>query len=226
MIPLTLKYIIDKYIQLVPDAKVYSDQCLTCSRWDGNVVLMVVDAAFTSIGMDYFHVVISGLHKFKEQYIDTGEIRSVDDLPGHNSEHLTRIWRNTRSWSVAKSIASILAHIKQEKDVNDMEAFRLWAHTADLQKLRDNPMAKVNGVGINTFQYLRIMAGVDTVMPDRIVKKIISEIMREANTEIPSTDIEFIYNVENIALTTGYRAVELCWMTWLIKDRKLIKEIS
>jgi hypothetical protein len=223
---LTLKHIVDKYIQLVPDAKAYCDQCLSSSRWDGNVVLMMVDAAFTSIGMDYFHVVIPGLQRFKEECIDTGKIRSVNDLPEYNSEQLIRIWRNRRSWSVAKSIASILIHIKQENNVDDIEAFKLWAHTVDLQKWRDNPVAKVNGVGINTFQYLRIMAGVDTVMPDRIVKRVIGKIMSEANIEMPSTDMEFVYKVEDIALTTGYKAVELCWMTWLIKDRKLISEIS
>jgi hypothetical protein len=107
-----------------------------------------------------------------------------------------------------------------------MGAFKLWVHTADLLEWRDNPVAKVKGIGINTFQYLRIMAGFDTIMPDRIVKRIIGEIMREANMEIPYTDIEFIYKVENIAMTTGYKAVELCWMTWLTKDRKRIREIS
>jgi hypothetical protein len=70
------------------------------------------------------------------------------------------------------------------------------------------------------------MAGVDTVMPDRIVKRIIGQIMLEVNVEMPATDIEFIREVENIAMTTGYKAIELCWMTWLIKDRKLIREIS
>jgi hypothetical protein len=223
---LTLEHIVDKYIQLVPDAKAYCDQCLTTSRWGGSVVLMVVDAAFTSIEMDYFHVVIPALRKFKEKCIDTGEIRSLDDLPTYNNKHLTLIWRNRRSWSVAKSIASILTHIKHEKDMDDVEALKKWAHTADLQKWHDDPIAQVNGVGINTFQYLRIMAGIDTVMPDRIVKKIISQIMHEANVKMPATDIEFIHEVENIAITTGYKAIELCWMTWLIKDRKLIREIS
>ena len=226
MIHLALKHIVDKYIQLVPDAKAYCDQCLSTTRWGGSVVLMVVDAAFTSIGMDYFHVVIPGIQKFKEVCIDTGKIRSVNDLPAYNSEQLTRIWRNTRSWSVVKSIASILTQIKQEKNLDDIEAFKLWAHTVKLQEWHDNPVAKVNGVGINTFQYLRIMAGVDTVMPDRIVKRVLGEILCEANIDMPSTDMEFIYTVENIAMETGYKAVELCWMTWLLKDRKLIREIT
>jgi hypothetical protein len=52
---------------------------------------MVVDAAFTSIGMDYFHVVIPALRKFKEEYIDTGEIRSLDNLPAYNNKQLTLI---------------------------------------------------------------------------------------------------------------------------------------
>lgn len=63
-----------------------------------------------------------------------------------------------------------------------------------------------------------MMGGIDTVMPDKIVKRVINEIFKKAGLNTPTTDIEFIQNVQNIAKKTGYRAIELCWMTWLIQS--------
>ena len=63
-----------------------------------------------------------------------------------------------------------------------------------------------------------MMGGVDTVMPDKIVKKVIFEILREAGIKLPDSDIEFIRLVERLAPATGYRAIELCWMTWLVQS--------
>lgn len=60
-----------------------------------------------------------------------------------------------------------------------------------------------------------MMGGVDTVMPDNIVKKFIGEILAKANMHMPPTDTEFIQLMDEIAKSTGYRAIELCWMTWL-----------
>jgi hypothetical protein len=36
--------------------------------------------------------------------------------------------------------------------------------------------------------------------------------------QMPPTDIGFVRLVEQIAEDTGYRAIELCWMTWLIQS--------
>jgi len=73
-------------------------------------------------------------------------------------------------------------------------------------------------VGINTFQYLRMMGGIDTVMPDKIVKRVIGEILAKANMQMPPTDIGFVRLMEQMGKDTGYRAIELCWMTWLIQS--------
>ena len=63
-----------------------------------------------------------------------------------------------------------------------------------------------------------MMGGVDTVMPDKIVKKVIYEILDMAGIERPAGDLEFIRMVERLAPSTGYRAIELCWMTWLVQS--------
>ena len=45
---------------------------------------------------------------------------------------------------------------------------------------------------IVTFQYLRMMGGVDTVMPNKIVKKVINEIIVKADLEPADKNIEFV----------------------------------
>jgi hypothetical protein len=83
---------------------------------------------------------------------------------------------------------------------------------------------KNKGVGLITFQYLRMMGGMDTVMPDKIVKRVINEILVKAGLEPVNDNIEFIKRAEEVALSCGYRPIELCWMTWLIQpEGKMIR---
>jgi hypothetical protein len=63
-----------------------------------------------------------------------------------------------------------------------------------------------------------MMGGIDTVMPDRIVKRVIAEILAKANMKMPSADIGFVRLMERMAPDVGYRAIELCWMTWLVQS--------
>jgi hypothetical protein len=63
-----------------------------------------------------------------------------------------------------------------------------------------------------------MMGGVDTVMPDKIVKRVIAEILAKSNMEMPATDIEFVKYMERMAPEVGYKAIALCWMTWMIQS--------
>jgi hypothetical protein len=62
-----------------------------------------------------------------------------------------------------------------------------------------------------------MMGGVDTVMPDKIIKRVINGILVKAGLEPVEDDMEFISKAEQTALSCGYRPIELCWMTWLIQ---------
>jgi len=63
-----------------------------------------------------------------------------------------------------------------------------------------------------------MMGGIDTVMPDKIVKRVINEILVKAGLKPINNDIEFIKKVEEIAKVCGYKPIEVCWMTWLIQS--------
>lgn len=213
-----LQKVVDCYMAQVPEVKAYCDRCLRTGRWNGSVVLMLVDASFTSLGLNYFQAVVPHVAAFKKRFIDSGRIKTVDDLAIADIEHLRTVWRNRRSWEVAKAIAAYIAELKKELKSDDREAFRYWARFTKLDDWRTDPIGKIRGVGINTFQYLRMMAGVDTVMPDKIVKRVMEEIFAKAGLDTPANDREWIQWIEHCAKETGHRAIELCWMTWLIQS--------
>jgi hypothetical protein len=215
---LKLKDVVDGYMQQVPEVREYCQRCLRTERWQGNIVLMVVDAAFTSIGLNYFQAVVPKVEKFGQEFVETGRVRTLEDLAAANDNDLEKIWRNKRSWQMAKSVAAYLGEIKRDKGLNDRQAFIYWAKHARLDSWKKDPVGAIKGVGINSFQYLRMMGGIDTVMPDKIVKRVIAEILAKANVEIPSTDIDFVRLMEHMAPQVGYRAIELCWMTWMVQS--------
>lgn len=222
------KEIVDSYMRKVPEVRDYCERCLQTKRWVGSIVLMIVDAAFTSIGLNYFKTVVPKVEKFRQEFVNTGRITTLQDLAAAdaNNEELERIWKNKRSWRVVKSIASYLVKLESEKKLSEREAFIQWAKHSKLEEWEKDPVGKMNGVGINTFQYLRMMGGIDTVMPDKVVKKVIGEILSKASIEMSTNNIDFVRLVEQVARETGYKAIELCWMTWLIQSEAGINRIE
>jgi hypothetical protein len=208
-----LKRVVDTYMQKVSGIEEHCKRCLRTERWGGSVVLMVVDAAFTSVGLNYFTAVVPKVEEFNERFVREGEIKNLRDLAKAEVNELRKVWKNKRSWEMAKEIASYLSNSAED----DRIALINWAMGADLKSWEEGPIGRIRGVGINTFQYLRMMGGIDTVMPDKIVKRVINEILEKVGAEPVNDDIEFVEKAEEIALKCGYKPIELCWMTWLIQ---------
>jgi len=197
----------------VSGLKEHCKRCLKTERWGGSVVLMVVDAVFTSIGLNYFTAVVPKVEEFNRKFVESGKIRNMKDLTNADIDELRTVWKNKRSWIVAKEIASYLSTLNED----DKVALRTWAKNAKLENWREDPIGRIKEVGLITFQYLRMMGGVDTVMPDKIVKRVVNEILIKAGLKPVNDDIKFIRKAEEVALACGYRPIELCWMTWLIQ---------
>ncbi len=212
-----IKEAISAHAAKVPFLKEIADRCLATRRWGGSVVCMLVDAAITSTGVNYFTVVVPRVEEFKRRFAETGEIASLQDLAIAKQEELLDIWGNRRSWRAAQEIASHLAELKQEHGVDEVGALRIWARQAKLEDWRNDAIGRIKGVGINTFQYLRMMGGVDTTMPDKIVKRFINRLLADAGEEQVDEDLAFIARVHEIAEATGWRAIELCFLAWLVQ---------
>ena len=216
----SLKRVVGSYMEKVPELREHCDRCLRTERWGGSIVLMVVDAAFTSIGLNYFTAVVPKVEEFNRKFVESKKISGLKDLAEADISELRSVWRNKRSWIIARKIASYLSKLSED----DREALRTWARSAKLENWREDPIGKIKGVGLITFQYLRMMGGVDTVMPDKIVKRVINEILVKAGLKPVNDDMEFIKKAERVALACGYRPIELCWMTWLIQpEGKLMR---
>jgi hypothetical protein len=213
-----LKKITDSYMKQVPMVREHCNRCLESKRWHGNAILMVVDAAFDSIGLNYFQSVVPKVELFRKEYVETGIISTFEDLSQLDIVSVQNIWKNRRSWIVALQTASHLSTLKNRHNLDDRAALIHWAKRAPLIDWHKDPIGHINGVGINTYQYLRMMGGIDTVMPDKIVKRVIFEILNKTGIKLPQTDTDFILLIEKLASYTGYRAIELCWMTWLIQS--------
>ncbi len=182
---------------------------------------MVVDAAFTSVGLNYFSAVVPKVSEFERLFVETGKITSLDDLVAADLRELQRIWKNKRSWEVAKAIAAYLSSLRKKEGISERGALIRWAEKASLRKWREDPIGCIRGVGINTYQYLRMMGGVDTVMPDKIVRKRLLRVLEEADLKPRAmSDLEFIDFVHEIATETGQRSIELCWAAWLHESEK------
>ncbi|MEM3452522.1 MAG: hypothetical protein QW835_02715 [Candidatus Hadarchaeum sp.] len=185
------------------------------------MVLMVVDAAFTSIGLNYFTAVVPKVEEFNQKFVKTGRIKDLSDLAKANINELKKVWQNERSWKAAKEIASYLSKLDDGRT-----ALRTWAKKSSLENWWEDPIGRIKGVGLITFQYLRMMGGVDTVMPDKIVKRVINEILVLAGEQPVNDDMEFIKKAEEIAIACGHRPIELCWMTWLIQPEGKIMRMK
>jgi len=76
----SLKEILDSYMCRVFGLDVYCSRCLSTERLGGCVVLMVVDAAFTSIGLNYFTAVVPKVEEFGKRFVENGRIRNLKEI--------------------------------------------------------------------------------------------------------------------------------------------------
>jgi hypothetical protein len=203
-----------RYGDVLEMAEEGEQSCVQGKRWNGNAVLIVVDAALDSTGMKYSQIVFPRVRRFWEEIVKTGEIASFRDfskLSPHNSR-LRAIMNNERCWRVAIDVCKILDQIRSKNRFsNDYAALKFWAEQADYEKWRDDPIGAISGVGLVTFQYLRIQAGVDTTMPDKIIRRAAVDFL---NIEVED-DLGFIRKMEDFSKEVGYSQILMCWAIWL-----------
>ncbi|MBC8521452.1 MAG: hypothetical protein H8D26_05620 [Methanomicrobia archaeon] len=106
----------------------------------------------------------------------------------------------------------VLDKIREGKDLDsDLDALRYWAVRANHREWEKDEIGRINGVGLITFQYLRMQAGVDTSMPDKIIKRVVE---REWGINAPD-DLSFIEEMERLSKEIGYSQILICWAIWL-----------
>lgn len=203
-----------EYGEVLNMAEEGEQRCFTGKRWGGNAVLIVVDAALDSIGLKYFQIVVPRVRRFWEEYVQRGLIASFDDFSKLSSQdpRLRDIMNNERCWRVAIDACKVLGETRRKESLSsDYAALRVWAETSDYERWWEDPIGAISGVGLITFQYLRMQAGVDTTMPDKIVKRVVGRVFAIDAVD----DLEFIKKMEYLSKEIGYSQTFICWAIWL-----------
>ena len=204
----------DRFEEVLVAAKEGELRCLNGKRWNGNAVLIVVDASLDSIGLNYFKIVVPRVKQFYREYVETGEISSFKAFSKLSPEdaRLRGLMNNRRVWQAAIDISRVLSGIKGAIELDgDFAALRYWAEHANHKEWKKDEIGQVNGVGLITFQYLRMQAGVDTSMPDKIIKRVVE---RDFGVHA-NDDLLFIEEMEKLSKEMGYSQILICWAIWL-----------
>ncbi|ELZ16538.1 hypothetical protein C477_15940 [Haloterrigena salina JCM 13891] len=182
-------------------------------RWTGDdPVLLVVDAAGTTTGAGYFDSVKPAVERFRERYVETGEITTLHELADAETE-LQSIFTNRRKQTVAMELA---AYFSARPEASDLEAMRTWAETAPLYPYTDDPISEISGIGQKTFLFLQMLAGADAIKPDRHVEKFVDS-LRETLPSAPleATDTEAVLeSCEWLAAHSSFDLLELDQIAW------------
>ncbi|MEA2032593.1 MAG: hypothetical protein U9N41_03300 [Euryarchaeota archaeon] len=204
----------DRFEEVLTTAKESELRCLNGKRWGGNAVLIVVDAALDSIGLKYFKIVVPRVKRFYRDFVETGAISSFNVFSKLSTEdaRLRRVMNNRRVWHAAIGISRVLDGIKENNELDtDFDALRYWAEHANHEEWEKDEIGKVHGVGLITFQYLRMQAGVDTSMPDKIIKRVVE---RELGVHA-NDNLRFIEEMGRLSKAIGYSQILICWAIWL-----------
>lgn len=189
---------------------------LQLDRWTGDdPLLMLADAAGTTTGQNYFAHVKPSVESFKTEFLDTGRISSFDGLAtlGKQDPALEQIFEAHRKRHVLTTGAEVFANIGA---TDDLARLREWARNADPTQYSEDPFGRISGVGLRTFQYLRMIAGIDTVKPDIQVRRFVESLAeRTGNPHLDgSTDQSVLESCRWIANETDYRMIELDQIAW------------
>jgi hypothetical protein len=200
--------------EIIKESAGFAKLCRMGRRWEGKAILIVLDACLDSTGLNYFTVVVPKVNYFREKYVKTGIISKCNDFKKLDEKELFSMFKNKRVWNTMKSICKFIT--ERSKENEEIKTLKEWAENADPFNFKKDELGRINGIGINTFQYLRIQSGIDAIMPDKIIMKWIS-----SNFKTVKTPYECISEGDKISKTLGLSKTELCWAIWIKESGEL-----
>lgn len=206
---------IDEYAADV-DYTAHAEKFLELQRWTGNdPFLLLADAAGTTTGQNYFTHVKPSVEAFQTHFLDSGRVTSFAELASLNQQdsNLQQIFEAQRKRRVLVRGAEVFAEIEAETDLARLQE---WAHNADPYNHSEDPFGSISGVGLRTFQYLRMISGIDTVKPDIQVQRFIEDLADATGDPHldPSRERTVLESCEWLAEVTDYRMIEIDQIAW------------
>ena len=135
-------------------------------------VLVCLDAVL-SINRKYYQFVVPRIKYFMENYSEITTLSSLYDILLEEGE-ISRYWNynhKAREKTLKELVAKFLEIVKEYPDETEIEALKKWSSTVSVDGYK---RFGVHGIGIATFQYLRLLLGASTVKPDVHIKRAVS----------------------------------------------------
>lgn len=209
--------VLDEYAEAAsPQYHQHAEKFQNLERWTGSdPVVLVMDAAGSATGLNYKNIVKPAVEAFRDEFVDSGKVTTFEDMIEleHDSE-FEAAFRIGRP-NIAYDVPGVLLENADEED-DDLALLQSWAENADPKRYVDDPVGAVKGIGLATFQYLRMIAGANTVKPDIQVRRFIEEL----EAEHPSFDLDssssiaVLESCEWLASRSTYSMIEIDQIAW------------
>ena len=154
-----------------------------------NVVLVCIDAVL-SINRKYYKFVVPRIAYFQENYSNITTLKELLNLIKEKGiEGFSECWdyKHDARVEILYSLVNRLIEIRDKYNANsEIECLRLWAKET---LPNDYKAFNVKGIGLATYQYIRMMLGASTVKPDVHIKRTISNILNRNVSDIESINL-------------------------------------
>ena len=192
------------------------------SKWDyNNPVLIILDAVLT-INRNYLTFVKPRVLSFKENY---DEIKTIEQMLNliqtlgfdKFSKEVLK-YNDMERILLLKRVLTEFKNYKIENNLqDDLEALKHWAQNIDIKKLKTDKIYNIKGIGLSTVQYLRMLIGVNTMMPDRHIKSWVMEILGVDKLG----EKKYIKLLEQVSEILGIPCKEIVEYIWALKNPKI-----
>lgn len=148
--------------------------------------IKVIDSILAS-GLNYKTGVGPKLQSFEESHPNVKQVTELADLMSRYSKpveflHIELGNSFERKANALNSLVKYLCGIIAESPtVSEEDVLKQWADEAEPQ---DCYKLDITGIGVATFQWLRMLLGADTSKPDTHIMKFISEILDEKFSDV------------------------------------------
>lgn len=157
-----------------------------------NAALICIDAVL-SINRKYYSFVVPRIKIIQENYHEINSLTKLQELIKRSSiEEFSKIWNYNHPQRI-KTLSNLVdrliacADIKEyDSTKTELEKLQMWAKTVNAY---DYDTFNVQGIGIATYQYIRMMLGAKTVKPDVYIKRYISSVLNKNLNEKDIIDI-------------------------------------
>ncbi|HSW62016.1 MAG TPA: hypothetical protein VLH56_01650 [Dissulfurispiraceae bacterium] len=174
-----------------------------------NPVLICLDAVL-SINRKYAAFVVPRIKHFQENYAQICTLKGLAHLLrelGYDGFHVVWQYRHTgRAMTLERLLNRYIEYADVVAVTDDLTAMKDWATKSSVMDYRT---FRVRGIGLATFQYLRMMLGVSTVKPDVHIKRAVSMALNR-----PISDLDAIWLVERASERMGLPATLVDHNLW------------